>query len=193
MFTDVGLPGGMNGPDLARAAGKMRGDLKVLFTSVSGIGHVSPMIPLALALRDRGHEIRWITGPDACERLESLGIGAVPVGASWEGHRAAYLTRYPEVRDLPPAESSDHTFPKLFGEIVAPALVEGVLDFGRAWRPHLVVQDQELEDAAEDEVQQGPEHEQRECPLPQHARAMNLQVNSVESGFRTPQGRGSRG
>ena len=99
------------------------------------------MIPLALALRDQDHEIRWITGPDACERLESLGIAAVPVGGPWEAHRAAYLTRYPEVRDLPPAESSDHTFPKLFGEIVAPALVEGVLDIGRAWRPDLVVHD----------------------------------------------------
>ena len=33
LLTDIVLPGGMNGPDLARAAGKMRGDLKVLFTS----------------------------------------------------------------------------------------------------------------------------------------------------------------
>ena len=33
LLTDVVLPGGMNGRDLARAAGRMRGDLKVLFTS----------------------------------------------------------------------------------------------------------------------------------------------------------------
>jgi hypothetical protein len=49
-------------------------------------------------------------------------------------------------------------------------------------------QDDELEDAAEDEVQQGPEHEQRGCPLTEDAQAMNAQFNSVHPGFPTPQG-----
>jgi hypothetical protein len=48
-------------------------------------------------------------------------------------------------------------------------------------------QDQELENTPNDEVQQGPEHEQRECPPPQHAQAMNPQVEGIEPGFRTPQ------
>src|SRR2546427_3827088 len=30
--------------------------MQVLFTSLSGLGHVYPMVPLARALRDRGHE-----------------------------------------------------------------------------------------------------------------------------------------
>jgi CheY-like chemotaxis protein len=33
LFTDVGLPGGMNGRQLADAARKLRPDLKVLFTT----------------------------------------------------------------------------------------------------------------------------------------------------------------
>src|ERR1017187_10160806 len=37
-------------------------------------------------------------------------------------------------------------------------------------------QDYELEDAVEGEVQQGPEHEQRGCPLPGDAQAINLLV-----------------
>jgi hypothetical protein len=49
-------------------------------------------------------------------------------------------------------------------------------------------QDEELEDTAEDEVQQGPGHEQRGCPLPEDAQAINSQVNSIDPGFRTPQG-----
>ena len=48
-------------------------------------------------------------------------------------------------------------------------------------------QDQELKDTAEDQVQDRPEHEQRGCPLREHARAMNLQLNSADPGFRTPQ------
>lgn len=45
------------------------------------------------------------------------------------------------------------------------------------------VQDQELKDTAEDQVQDRPEHEQRGCPLREHARAMNLQLNSADPGF----------
>jgi DNA-binding LytR/AlgR family response regulator len=33
LFTDIVLPGGMNGSDLARSAGTMPADMKVLFTS----------------------------------------------------------------------------------------------------------------------------------------------------------------
>jgi CheY-like chemotaxis protein len=33
LFTDVGLPGGMNGRELAEEAKRRRADLKVLFTS----------------------------------------------------------------------------------------------------------------------------------------------------------------
>jgi hypothetical protein len=48
-------------------------------------------------------------------------------------------------------------------------------------------QDQELKDTAEDQVQDRPEHQQRGCPLREHARAMNLQLNSADPGFHTPQ------
>ena len=47
-------------------------------------------------------------------------------------------------------------------------------------------QDQELKDTAEDQVQDRPGNEQRGCPLRGHARAMNLQLNSIDPGFRTP-------
>ena len=46
--------------------------------------------------------------------------------------------------------------------------------------------DEELEDAAEDEVQQGPDHEQRGCPLRQDAQAMKSEVNSIESWVSAP-------
>jgi UDP:flavonoid glycosyltransferase YjiC (YdhE family) len=112
-----------------------------MFTSVSAIGHVNPILPLALAMRDRGHDVRWTTGPDAVARLQSVGITAVPVGVPWENHRAEYWRRYPEARDMPPAEAPEHTFPRLFGEVVAPKALQGTIDAARSWRPDLVVHD----------------------------------------------------
>jgi UDP:flavonoid glycosyltransferase YjiC (YdhE family) len=74
------------------------------------------MVPLALALRDRGHHVRWATGPDAGPRLGAAGIKAVPVGVPWDDHRAALSAQYPEIFTLPPTELPDHQLPKLFGE-----------------------------------------------------------------------------
>jgi UDP:flavonoid glycosyltransferase YjiC (YdhE family) len=63
------------------------------------------MIPLALALRDRGHDVRWVTGPDACERLESLGIAAVP--PAFPGRLTGrVLEARPEVGSMPPGAVS---------------------------------------------------------------------------------------
>ena len=115
--------------------------MRVLFTSVSAIGHVHPMVPLAHALRDRGHDIRWLTGPDAMPRLAAAGIAAVAVGGPWEGIRAEYRRRYPEGASLPPLEVPDHVFPRLFGEIAAPTVLAEVLRFARDWRPDLVIND----------------------------------------------------
>jgi UDP:flavonoid glycosyltransferase YjiC (YdhE family) len=105
------------------------------------MGHINPMVPLALALRDRGHPVRWATGPDAGPRLEAAGIEAVPVGVPWDDNRAALWARYPEIFTLPPAELPDHQFPKLFGEIVPPTMLPGLLEVTAAWHPDLVVHD----------------------------------------------------
>ena len=115
--------------------------MRVLFTSVSAIGHVHPMVPLAHALRDRGHEIRWLTGPDATPRLAAAGNTAVAVGIPWEDVRSEYRRRYPEAASLAPVEVPDHVFPSLFGEIAPPIVLEDVLRFAREWRPDLVIND----------------------------------------------------
>jgi UDP:flavonoid glycosyltransferase YjiC (YdhE family) len=38
------------------------------------------MVPLAQALTAAGHEVRWVTGPDASPRVESAGLEAVAAG-----------------------------------------------------------------------------------------------------------------
>jgi UDP:flavonoid glycosyltransferase YjiC (YdhE family) len=115
--------------------------MRVLFTSVSAIGHVHPMVPLAHALRDRGHEVRWLTGPDATPRLVAAGITAVAVGSPWEEVRSEYRRRYPEGASIPPLEVPDHVFPRLFGEIAAPTVLADVVRFAREWHPDLVIND----------------------------------------------------
>jgi hypothetical protein len=42
--------------------------VRVLFSSLSGIGHINPLVPLAHALAEADHDVHWATGPESCAR-----------------------------------------------------------------------------------------------------------------------------
>jgi UDP:flavonoid glycosyltransferase YjiC (YdhE family) len=115
--------------------------MRVLFTSISGLGHVHPLVPLAHALLARGHVVRWLTGPDATDRLRAAGIDADPVGVPFEDLRRELYGRYPDVRVMPPEEAPWFVFPHLFGEVAPPHVVDDVVRIAREWRPALVIHD----------------------------------------------------
>jgi UDP:flavonoid glycosyltransferase YjiC (YdhE family) len=63
--------------------------MRVLVTSTAGAGHVYPIVPLALALRDGGHDVRWAIAPQACATIERFGIPAVLAGLDRHEARGA--------------------------------------------------------------------------------------------------------
>lgn len=77
--------------------------MKVPFVCVGGLGHVHPMVPLAMAMIERGHDVRWATSPEAGARLSSLGIEAVPAGPRFQDLRVEFARRYPALRTIAPA------------------------------------------------------------------------------------------
>ena len=85
--------------------------------------------------------MRWATGPDSCALVERAGISAVATGMTQGDRVAEFWRRYPETRDLPPQRWPDVMFPKVFGEINAPAALTGLLPLVSEWRPELVVHD----------------------------------------------------
>ena len=115
--------------------------MRVLVTSISALGHVHPMVPLALALQGAGHTVRWLTGPDTSERLERIGIDSIATGPAFEPLRDDYRRRYPGTASLPPREVPDHVFPHLFGEVCAAAMLPAVDRVVDDWRPDLVIHD----------------------------------------------------
>lgn len=127
----------MTGPRASAHTVRMR----VLFTSSSGLGHVHPMVPLALALIERGHDVRWLTGPDAVGRLQAAGITTVAVGTPFEDMRAEYRRRYPESARLPGEDLAAHVFPRLFGEVAAEQILPAAVRITRDWQPNLVIHD----------------------------------------------------
>ena len=115
--------------------------MRVLFSSMGLVGHINPLVPLARALVARGHELRWATAPDGCERVTRAGFEALPAGIT-QAERWAEIDRsHSEIHNLPPQQRPDALFPKLFGAISAPPALADLLPLVAAWRPNLVVND----------------------------------------------------
>jgi UDP:flavonoid glycosyltransferase YjiC (YdhE family) len=115
--------------------------VRVLLSSPGLVGHIHPLVPLATALRTRGHDVRWAAGPDGCERVQRAGFEALAAGLSQEERFAQFLSGHPEINELPPHERPDFMFGKLFGEISAPPALADLLPIVKSWRPELVVND----------------------------------------------------
>lgn len=89
------------------------------------------MLPLALAFQQRGHAVAWATSPDALPGLGNTGFELFPAGLAMDEARRIYHQRWPEAASLQGEEHAGHTFPRLFGSVVAPPMIadlEAALD-----------------------------------------------------------------
>ncbi|MGW2425625.1 nucleotide disphospho-sugar-binding domain-containing protein [Streptomyces sp. NPDC001709] len=119
--------------------------MRVLFTAWAWPPHYFPLVPLAWATRNAGHEIRVAGPPALADAITHSGQPAVEVGAdvdfteltrsTMDIGREAEAT--PELwRELrkPKGEKALHMF-----ATIAETMVDDLVDFARAWQPDLVV------------------------------------------------------
>ena len=78
--------------------------MRVLFCCRPAYGHVLPLLPLATACRDAGHDVLFGTGARLLPRLQELGFRAEPVGISIEEADRLALRDDPALKDLPREE-----------------------------------------------------------------------------------------
>jgi UDP:flavonoid glycosyltransferase YjiC (YdhE family) len=108
--------------------------MRVLVASTAGSGHVFPVVPLARALRDAGHDVLWATGAEAAGTLGRAGIPMVVAGLDAGARRAAAEPRLAHLPSLPVPERRPVLASVLFAEVGAPAMaadLRPILDRGR--------------------------------------------------------------
>jgi UDP:flavonoid glycosyltransferase YjiC (YdhE family) len=115
--------------------------VRILVSTVPGVGHLHPVVPLAHALSARGHDLRWATGSDGCPIVEAAGLTAVPAGRGTAECLEEYFDRFPHARNLRGADGPVHMFPHLFGTVAAPHRLTDLLAVVNDWRPDVVVHD----------------------------------------------------
>ena len=112
-----------------------------MFSALSGFGHITPMLPLATAFRDRGNDLVFASADDARSRIEAAELDFAPVGTALGKNIEEFRHRYPEAADLPGRELPEFMGPRLFGEIAAPRTLPDLHRLAVAWEPELVVHD----------------------------------------------------
>jgi UDP:flavonoid glycosyltransferase YjiC (YdhE family) len=113
----------------------------VLFTTTPGRGHYHPMLPLADALAERGHQVAWAAAEPVCDRIRERGYAAMAAGNPEPGG-LSLLERYPEIASVPPAERPDLLFAKIFGPERAAPMLDDLLPLAREWSPSVMVCEQ---------------------------------------------------
>ena len=57
--------------------------MRVLLSTLPGLGHLHPMIPLGRALADAGHEVKVAASPSFGSYVERSGLESLSVGPDW--------------------------------------------------------------------------------------------------------------
>lgn len=99
------------------------------------------MVPLAQALRSRGHEILWATAEPGTSALRKAGFEALEAGLDADTRTARYREKHPDWAQIPRTELPGHMIANLFGGVGIPEMVSALLKAGEHWRPSLFVHD----------------------------------------------------
>jgi UDP:flavonoid glycosyltransferase YjiC (YdhE family) len=112
--------------------------MKLMFVSTSGVGHVLPMLGLALAARHRGHAVAWATAADAWPLLHANGITTLAAGVPFAQCRAETRARWPQAPSAGRAQAA-HAFPHQFGTVIFEHMLQDLGAAIDAFEPDLVV------------------------------------------------------
>ena len=124
-------------PDaLPRAHSLVGARIRILFSCTAAEGHFRPLVPLAHAFANDGHEVVFATAGPFGDRVESAGFRLLPAGVDgaelWKPFRA-------QAQALPPDERRPFAFSSRFAMIDAPAKLQELRAVAGEWKPDLIV------------------------------------------------------
>ena len=112
--------------------------MRILCTVRAASGHFHPLVPLAQAARDAGHEVAFAMPPSFQGTVERLGFRWLEAGLD---ESSPEYTRFIEARNRlsPPESTRFHR--RGLASVLAPRMVTDLLRSWETWRPDLVVRD----------------------------------------------------
>jgi UDP:flavonoid glycosyltransferase YjiC (YdhE family) len=115
--------------------------MRVLFTCVVGHGHFNPMVPVARALEDAGHDVAFATDPGFVDHVRSVGFQSFASGLDMPEAIRRFIERMPGFRQTPPWEQMRYLMPGLFGGVRVEPMLADLDHVFDEWRPDLLIHD----------------------------------------------------
>ena len=112
--------------------------MRVLLTAAAGTGHVVPLLGVARALRDAGHDVAVATHASRHDLVRDAGVPCLAAGMSEQEWIDERRRRWPESEGQPPATWAV----RMFAQIVAPAALPALSQIVARWRPDLVIHEE---------------------------------------------------
>ena len=114
--------------------------MRLLVTFVGGLGHLAPLLPLARAVREAGHEVAIAGSGGLVPRIEEAGFTAFATSPRPHHDQTASTDRTPlQVMD---ARASELEFADNFADRGARRMALAVPDVIRTFRPDLILRDE---------------------------------------------------
>lgn len=113
--------------------------MRVLIATNPFFGHFTPMVPLARALQERGHDVLIASEPQFASVVE--GHGLRPVGVGRDLTVDDMLAAVPDIFDVLPQDQDAYARPRIFVELRAHNVFDDLDALVRKWAPDVVIRE----------------------------------------------------
>ena len=113
--------------------------MRVLFTTMAQLGHFHPLVPIARAVAEAGHEVAFACAPAFQPTVEAAGFRALPAGFDRRGR--AQDTLFPGRRQHAGPGIAYWAIPHVIIGVYAATMVPDLLTICQEWPPDLIVRD----------------------------------------------------
>ena len=110
--------------------------MRIAFVTNPALGHLLPLVPLAQAARDAGHDVRVVGGASLARPIGDARLTHVVAGPP---DLPTVFAGIPERAGLSGRRLAAVTWTRAFAGILAESLAAATLDLAGTWRPDLVV------------------------------------------------------
>src|SRR4051794_6003365 len=112
------------------------GGVRILFSTTGHSGHLLPLVPLARACADGGHDVVVVVHAPRAANVERLDLPVLPVAVAPDEAWAPLMARVPRLRQ---SDGDALIFSEGFARIGAGGALPGVLAAVDEWQPDVVV------------------------------------------------------
>ena len=113
--------------------------MRVLFTVQPSTGHLHPLVPVARALAERGHEVAVCSSPSFRGEVEAFGLTHLDAGLDWIASDHSTWTPFPPMP--PPGPEFGKFVVTVFADLTAKRMAPDVIAIAESWRPDLIVRE----------------------------------------------------